>query len=160
MQNKSTTFCILKSNLSFNTPFGYLTLEASPKGLSRVKFGKLAGVSGSVFLKEVKNGILNYLRGKKIVLNYPIDISNLTLTQIKVIEELNRIPYGKTISYKELANMVGISSRACGRILASNPFPIIIPCHRVIHANGNLGGYGGGLIWKERLLQLEKNHIE
>lgn len=68
-----------------------------------------------------------------------------------------KIPYGETISYKELALRLGnlASIRAVGRANGANPIPIIIPCHRVIGSDGNLVGYGGGLEIKEKLLELE-----
>ncbi len=77
--------------------------------------------------------------------------------QKKVWKELMKIPYGETISYKELALRLGnlASIRAVGRANGANPIPIIIPCHRVIGSDGNLVGYGGGLEIKEKLLELE-----
>jgi len=110
----------------------------------------------TTLLKTVKNDILKYLHGKQVVFDYPLDVS-FTTSQSKVFNELNKIPYGKTISYKELAKLAGTSARACGRILGSNPLPIIIPCHRVIYANGKLGGFIGGLHWKRALLKLEQS---
>lgn len=77
--------------------------------------------------------------------------------QLRVWEELRRIPYGTTISYRELAERVGApaASRAVGRANATNPIPVIVPCHRVIGADGSLTGYGGGIERKEALLHLE-----
>ena len=81
--------------------------------------------------------------------------------QQKVWAELCSISYGETISYGELARRVGNpnASRAVGLANGSNPIPIIIPCHRVIGANGKLTGYGGGLPIKEKLLALEKHQL-
>ena len=78
--------------------------------------------------------------------------------QLQVWQELCRIPYGETISYGELARRVGNSnaSRAVGLANGRNPLPIIVPCHRVIGANGKLTGFGGGLWRKEKLLDLER----
>jgi methylated-DNA-[protein]-cysteine S-methyltransferase len=77
--------------------------------------------------------------------------------QIEVWRELQTIPYGKVISYGELAKRIGKprASRAVGGANGSNPIPIIIPCHRVIGSNGKLTGYAGGLHIKEALLKLE-----
>ena len=77
--------------------------------------------------------------------------------QRRVWEELARIPYGTTISYRELATRVGNPSacRAVARANATNPIPIIVPCHRVIGADGSLTGYGGGIERKRFLLELE-----
>jgi methylated-DNA-[protein]-cysteine S-methyltransferase len=79
--------------------------------------------------------------------------------QLRVWEELCRIPYGETISYGELAKRVGNAnaSRAVGLANGRNPLPIIVPCHRVIGANGKLTGFGGGLWRKEKLLDLERS---
>ena len=77
--------------------------------------------------------------------------------QRRVWEELSRIPYGATISYRELARRVGnpAATRAVARANATNPIPVIVPCHRVIGSDGTLTGYGGGLDRKRRLLALE-----
>jgi methylated-DNA-[protein]-cysteine S-methyltransferase len=79
----------------------------------------------------------------------------------RVWRELCNIPYGKTISYGELARRIGSpnASRAVGRANGANPIPIVIPCHRVIGSNGRLTGYGGGLPRKEFLLALERKQM-
>jgi methylated-DNA-[protein]-cysteine S-methyltransferase len=84
-----------------------------------------------------------------------------TVFQLKVWNELCKIPYGDTISYGELARRIGnpSASRAVGLANGSNPIPIIIPCHRVLGSNGKLTGYGGGLPIKEKLLALEKRQL-
>ena len=81
--------------------------------------------------------------------------------QQRVWGELQKIPYGDTISYGELARRIGNpkASRAVGLANGSNPISIVIPCHRVIGANGKLTGYGGGLPIKEKLLALEKRQL-
>ena len=78
----------------------------------------------------------------------------------KVYNALCEIPYGETKSYGEIAKMAGKPKayRAVGSINNKNPYPIVIPCHRVIGANGKLTGYGGGLEFKEMLLELEKKY--
>ena len=78
--------------------------------------------------------------------------------QLQVWEELQRIPYGETISYGDLAQRVGnpSASRAVGAANGRNPIPIVIPCHRVIGASGSLTGFGGGLATKRALLELER----
>jgi len=81
-----------------------------------------------------------------------------TRFQLGVWQELGKIPYGRTVSYGELARRVGQpkASRAVGAANGANPIPIIIPCHRVIGADGSLTGFGGGLHVKQYLLELEK----
>lgn len=78
--------------------------------------------------------------------------------QIRVWEELHRIPYGETVSYGELAERIGQPEavRAVGSANGSNPLPIVVPCHRVIGADGSLTGYGGGVDVKRALLDLER----
>jgi methylated-DNA-[protein]-cysteine S-methyltransferase len=77
--------------------------------------------------------------------------------QLEVLEELQKIPYGTTVSYKDIADRIGRPKavRAVGAANGRNPIPIIIPCHRVIGASGDLTGFGGGLPTKEALLRLE-----
>lgn len=82
--------------------------------------------------------------------------------QLSVLEELRRIPYGTTASYSDIARRIGRPKavRAVGAANARNPIPIIIPCHRVIGAHGDLTGFGGGLPAKEALLRLELEHSQ
>ena len=77
--------------------------------------------------------------------------------QLEVLEELQKIPYGTTVSYKDIADRIGRPKavRAVGAANGRNPIPIVIPCHRVIGASGDLTGFGGGLPTKEALLRLE-----
>ncbi|MCA1595685.1 MAG: MGMT family protein [Chloroflexi bacterium] len=75
----------------------------------------------------------------------------------EVLDETARVPWGEVCSYQELAARVGrpMGARAAGQALGRNPVPIAIPCHRVVSASGGLGGFGGGLCWKRKLLKLE-----
>lgn len=97
-----------------------------------------------------------YFEHKRKVFDLPMEIIG-TDFQKRVWKELLKIPYGETISYKELAIKLGNlkTIRAAARANGANPLPIIIPCHRVIGSNGKLVGYGGGLDVKEKLLELE-----
>lgn len=87
----------------------------------------------------------------------PIDWTGITPFRRQVLEECARIPAGQTKSYGWLAAKVGRpnAARAVGRVMATNPWPLLIPCHRVVGSTGALHGYGGGLPLKERLLQIE-----
>lgn len=138
----------------FNTKFGYITIVASNKGLKEIKLRK-ESVELSIeneILKKTKQQIIAYLDGKLKEFNIPIDYKIPD-----VLKETMKLPYGKTISYKELGKRVGKHPRAVARILAKNPLPIIIPCHRVIYSNGKIGGYSGGINWKTHLLKLENS---
>jgi len=98
-----------------------------------------------------------YFKGKRKSFNLPLTMSG-TDFQMKVWNALKKIPYGKTISYGELAAMIGNpkACRAVGMANNRNPIAIIVPCHRVIGSDGSLTGYGGGLKLKSLLLELEK----
>jgi methylated-DNA-[protein]-cysteine S-methyltransferase len=105
---------------------------------------------------NVFNEIIEYFEGKRKKFSVPLDI-NGTDFEKKIWGELKKIPYGKTVSYKYIAQKAGNikALRAVGRIIGLNPLPVIIPCHRVINFNGNIGGYGCGIKIKRKLLELE-----
>lgn len=113
-------------------------------------------------LKETSHWLDIYFSGHQPDFNPDYKIENLTPFQEEVIEILTKIPFGKTISYGEIAskiahnrNIPNMSAQAVGNAVGWNPICIIIPCHRVIGSNGNLIGYGGGIQNKEALLRLE-----
>jgi methylated-DNA-[protein]-cysteine S-methyltransferase len=100
--------------------------------------------------------VRDYLAGRRHELDLPLDLRG-TAFQQRVWATLRRVPFGETISYSELARRAGHprAARACGSANGSNPVPLFVPCHRVIAADGTLGGFGGGLPLKARLLELE-----
>ncbi len=112
--------------------------------------------SDDPYLFGVFNQLKEYFAGNRKKFNVPLDIEG-TDFQKKVWNELQKIPYGKTISYKSLSEKLGDvkAIRAVGKANGLNPIAIIIPCHRVIGADGSLVGYAGGLAIKEKLLHLE-----
>ncbi|MCD1124444.1 methylated-DNA--[protein]-cysteine S-methyltransferase [Jinshanibacter sp. LJY008] len=105
----------------------------------------------------VARQIREYQQGKRVDFDLPIHLYG-TAFQIKVWNELLKIPFGETISYQTLATRIGNpkASRAVGAANGNNPVSLIIPCHRVIGSNGSLTGYEGGLPIKEKLLAFEK----
>ena len=106
---------------------------------------------------ELYRDISRYLSGEKVNFShYKTDLSTLTEFQQLVLTETRNIPYGETITYSELARRIGKEKavRAVGTALSKNPYPIIIPCHRVVAKSGG-GGYRGGVELKKRLLELE-----
>lgn len=107
-------------------------------------------------LVKAREELQAYFRGELSVFTVPVVLSG-TPFQRRVLEELQRIPYGQTISYGELARRIGrpAAVRAVGAANGRNPISIIVPCHRVIGASGALTGFGGGLPRKQKLLQLE-----
>ena len=107
--------------------------------------------------KRLEELLDEYIRGKEVDFSFiPLDLLEATTFQRLVWEETIRIPYGTTVTYKELATILGLpkGARAVGQALKRNPVPIIIPCHRVIGEKG-LTGYSRGLEWKRRLISLE-----
>jgi methylated-DNA-[protein]-cysteine S-methyltransferase len=104
-----------------------------------------------------------YLCGNLHQFSLPLDLSNLTPFQQRVLHLTYQIPYGQTCTYKEIAIQVGKpnAARAVGRVEATNPIPIVIPCHRVLGSDGSLHGYGGpgGIKLKAWLLQLEQPRL-
>ena len=105
--------------------------------------------------------IREYLEGKRKTFDFPIAWQG-TPFQIKVWEELRKIPYGETRSYGQIAQAIGNpkASRAVGMANNRNPLLIVVPCHRVIGAGGNLVGYAAGLPVKKHLLELERGETQ
>ena len=103
--------------------------------------------------------ISEYLAGERKNFNIPLRLED-TEFRMKVWEELRKIPYGETITYAELAKRIGSPKayRAVANACGANPFPILIPCHRVVGSGGKPGGYTGGLDIKESLLDIEKQN--
>jgi methylated-DNA-[protein]-cysteine S-methyltransferase len=105
----------------------------------------------------VRRELDEYFEGRRTAFDVPVDIKTLPGFQQLVLGELARVPYGEVTTYGGLAARIGKpkAARAVGGALHRNPVPIVLPCHRVIGASGNLVGYGGGLQRKEALLRLE-----
>lgn len=156
------------------TPIGPLTLFATESGLCQLEFGGaaascarlerwFAGNFGNVALREsdleldgARRQLQDYFAGGLREFSLPLDMRG-TDFQLRVWEALMDIPYGDTVSYKDIAVSIGSPKavRAVGGANNRNPVPVIVPCHRVIGAGGQMVGYGGGLGIKETLLQLE-----
>jgi methylated-DNA-[protein]-cysteine S-methyltransferase len=144
------------------SPVGTLLLTANDTALTGLYMNEPPLPPGGVeretpVLAEAKRQIAAYFAGERQTFDLPLAPEGTTF-QRKVWEELTAIPYGETISYGELAARVGNAnaSRAVGLANGRNPISIIVPCHRVIGANGKLVGYGGGLANKETLLAHER----
>lgn len=149
------------------TSFTSLTLESEGDALTRLSFGNLYkesthSKSGMVeretaVLSEGKKQISAYLSGELLEFSLPISLKGSEFQQ-KVWFSLLKIPYGSTCSYEDLGKLVGCEQgfRAVGNANGKNPLPLILPCHRVIRKNGDLGGYSGGVAVKKALLEIEK----
>ncbi len=109
--------------------------------------------------ENVYNQLVQYLKGERFEFDFPYKFKG-TDFQLKVWNELIKIPYGETKTYKEIALLIGNENaqRAVGNANNKNPIGIVVPCHRVIGSNGKLVGYAGGLSMKEKLLSMEKEN--
>ncbi|MDO8885714.1 methylated-DNA--[protein]-cysteine S-methyltransferase [Candidatus Oleimmundimicrobium sp.] len=106
--------------------------------------------------------LLNYFEGQKIKFNYVLDLRGFSEFERKVYNTVSSIPYGELRSYKWVADKIDKSGayRAVGNVLAKNPIPIVIPCHRIVKNDGKIGGWSGKEGWKRKLLKLEGLRIE
>lgn len=141
------------------TPIGTLGLVASDAGLRRVYFdgGRVAPEGASPVLDEARRQLQEYFAGDRIAFELPLDLDG-TDFQRRCWLALATIPYGQTVSYGEQARRLGLgpaSARAVGAANGQNPLPIVLPCHRVVGADGSLTGFGGGLATKRLLLEHE-----
>lgn len=143
-----------------NTPVGWLRISADTAGLTAIDFidepPKMVEQVSYPHLKEAYRQLSEYFRGERLSFNLPLNPGG-TQFQRAVWERLNDIPFGTTISYKELAERVGKpgAARAVGMANRRNPLPIVVPCHRVIGAGGELVGYALGVDVKRTLLRIE-----
>jgi methylated-DNA-[protein]-cysteine S-methyltransferase len=108
-------------------------------------------------LVEVERELQEYLAGARSEFSASVDLSGSRPFDRRVLEAARLIPFGEVIPYAELARRIAMpgAARAVGNALGRNPVAIVVPCHRVVRTDGSLGGYGGGLEYKERLLRLE-----
>lgn len=159
----------LMKGLSFHTPIGNIWLLSDDLGLRGlllpgeqlppgVEF--VDEIRGDKILEEGVNLVRRWERGESLSWGFPLDPQG-TEFQLRVWRRLMDVPFGSIITYGELAKRVAespspISPRAVGAALARNPIPILIPCHRVVKSDGSLGGYSGGIEFKELLLQYER----
>ena len=113
--------------------------------------------SASSLLQSLKDDLADYWKGRKVDFSgYLLDLAGYSPFSKKVWTQTRLIPYGEVRSYRWIAEAIGTRGfRAVGRALGSNPFPIVVPCHRVINENGGLGGFSSGLAIKRRLLKIE-----
>ena len=157
-----------------DSPIGPLTLAATPAGLVRLSFGDDEGaiddlarrVSPRVLrapgrLDDVRRQLDEYFEGRRHDFDVPLDWQLSSGFRRQVLAELVQVPYGQTVSYKELAERAGNprASRAAGSAMATNPIAVVVPCHRCLRSGGDLGGYGGGLDAKVWLLHLEGSRL-
>ncbi len=140
------------------------TITADETSVLELKFGKIepdgAEYQKTPIIQNTIKELEEYFDGNRQDFDIKLAPQGTEFQKL-VWNNLRKIPYGQTISYKQLAEMAGNpkASRAVGMANNKNPIAIIVPCHRVIGSNGNLTGYAGGLDLKKELLELEKNNL-
>jgi len=157
----------------FESPWGYIGLAATAAGVTRVVLpcpeAREAGArlpaaidglgveEASRIVEAAERQILEYFAGRQRTFDFPVALPPATPFTRAVWRACATIPFGEVRTYRALAASIdrGGAMRAVGGALGANPLPIIIPCHRVIRTDGTLGGFGGGLPLKRRLLALE-----
>lgn len=165
----STTKAALRMHAVVESPIGPITLVTEGGALTGLymnlhahapdggSLGVRAGLEDDPVLAQAARQLEEYFAGERTEFDLPIELEG-TGFQRTVWADLLKIPYGETISYGELARRIGqpTASRAVGLANGRNPVSIVVPCHRVVGANGSLTGYGGGLPRKQFLLALEQ----
>jgi methylated-DNA-[protein]-cysteine S-methyltransferase len=151
---------------TFDSPVGELYVAATDRGLARISYQSdgmeesLAQTFGLRVLRapldDVRRELDEYFEGRRREFDLPLDL-RVAPFPADVLRELALVPYGRTDTYGSLAAKVGRprAARAVGTVMNRNPIPIVLPCHRIVGADGSLTGYAGGLDVKRRLLQLE-----
>lgn len=150
----------------YYSPIGKIKIEVQGKYIIGVDFtesdisnNKIESTEEKIALNKCKNQLDEYFNGQRKEFDLDIKFINGTDFQRRVWEELRKIPYGVTISYKEMAERINNSKacRAVGGANNKNPIGIIVPCHRVIGSTGKMVGYAEGIDKKEYLLKLERD---
>lgn len=160
---------------SIRTPAGRITIVCSAAGLREVHLGgsgrlsqREARARGVRYVRRptwtapARTALDRFLRGRAIPGSLPLDLSMGTPFQRRVWEATRAVPWGEVVSYAAIARSAGApkAMRAVGNALGENPVPIVVPCHRVVHAGGSIGGFTSGLAWKRYLLSLEGGQLE
>lgn len=160
-----------------DSPFGPLLLASTPRGLVKLSLPNFdpeetledlaARISPRVLeapgrLDDARRQLDLYFAGRLREFDLPLDWQLSKGFRRRALRAIDRIPYGGTRSYTQIAKTAGNERavRAAGTACGSNPLPIVVPCHRVLRTGGALGGYGGGLPMKQALLELERTHGE
>ena len=153
----------------FQTAAGWMGVRASEAGLTNIvlpkqsrqsverELGVAPGSLADASLADLVRRFQAYFTGELVAFPDQLDLSRATPFQRAVWEAARLIPRGETRSYTWVAERAGrpLAVRATGGALGKNPLPVVVPCHRVIAANGSLGGFSGGLAMKRRLLDIE-----
>ena len=146
------------NSLSFKSSFGWITIVEVNKKLFSVKFGEKKNLGKSKYLIKIKKQILDYSYKKIKKFNISLYVEGSFL-QKKIWNELQKISYGKTKTYGEIAKKLNTSPRYVGKVCSQNNHLLIIPCHRVVRSDGSFGGFSGlgGIRLKKKLIEMENN---
>jgi methylated-DNA-[protein]-cysteine S-methyltransferase len=150
------------SRRSFPSPFGYITITAEAEKITSVELCKKANsVGSSKVLTDAAKQIDLYLKGSLPKFSLPLKVSG-TPFQLAVWKTISKVPFGKTISYGEIATAIGKpqAARAVGAAVGANPTPLLVGCHRVLGSSGFITGYSGGQGIKTKKLLLDHESIE
>jgi methylated-DNA-[protein]-cysteine S-methyltransferase len=150
------------SRRSFPSPFGYITITAEAEKITTVELCKKANsVGSSKVLTDAAKQIDLYLKGSLPKFSLPLKVSG-TPFQLAVWRAIAKVPFGKTISYGEIATAIGKpqAARAVGAAVGANPTPLLVGCHRVLGSSGSITGYSGGQGIKTKKLLLDHESIE
>ena len=144
--------------ISIKTKFGWISAFEEKEKIIKIQFGKCKNKRISKNLKKFKKYLHDFFSGKTNCIQSSIILKGNS-NQLRVWRELKNIKFGKTKTYGEIAKKYNLSPRYVGKICSQNNFPLVIPCHRVIRSDGNLGGFSapGGIKLKKKLLNFEKN---
>lgn len=160
-------------SIQFESPIGSLQIVSSAQGIRRIQLpgrvtrnlsGVKAGEGNHSILVHATEQLSEYFAGTRKYFDIPLDLQG-TEFQLKIWQSLTSIGYGETNTYGQQAKKIGRpkAARAVGGANAANPIPIVLPCHRIVGANGSLTGYGGGtslLYIKQYLLNLENRIVD
>ena len=155
----------MTASATVSSPVGPLALEARAGRLTALRFGIDRGASAptdSAELAAAATQLEQYFSGRRRTFELPLEPAAGPFDR-RVLRALTEIPYGERVSYGELTSRLGMPAEDVRKVAAAvgrNPLPIVIPCHRVVGADGGLVGYGGGLVRKARLLALEADQLQ
>ena len=143
--------------ISIKTELGWVSAFENSGKIFKIKFGKVKNQSQSKILKNFKKNLIKFFKKRTLNIKAPYKIQGSQI-QKKVWSELRKIRPGQTKTYGEIAKKYKLSPRHVGKICGQNKLVLVIPCHRVIRSDGNLGGFTsiGGVKLKKKILEFER----
>ena len=150
------------SRRSFPTPFGFITVTAEAEKITTVELcKKVSSIGASKVIDQAGSQLKLYLEGSLAKFTLPLKVSG-TPFQLAVWRAISKVPFGKTISYGQIAAQIGkpLAARAVGAAVGANPTPLLVGCHRVLGSKASLTGYSGGQGLQTKKLLLQHENIE